>query len=204
MSLGLPQPPEAPHHSRRVVVLSGPTAVGKTTVMRWLRAKHPELSIAPTVTTRPIRPGEIDGSPYFFVDEPTFDHKIERDEFLEWAVVHGRARYGTPRMPVEEALAAGKAVLIEVDLQGARQVRQTMPDAFFVFLTPPTWEELVRRLVGRGTESNEERTRRLATARAELAAEAEFDMTLVNTDVGSVCQELVALLGSSPSPARRH
>jgi guanylate kinase len=186
------------------VVLSGPTAVGKTTVMRRLRAEYPELAIAPTVTTRAIRPGEVDGAPYFFVDDATFDEKIQQGEFLEWAVVHQKAKYGTPRAAVEQALEAGKAVLIEVDLQGARQIRDNMPEAFFVFLAPPSWDELVRRLVGRGTESEEERERRLATARQELAAEAEFDVTIVNTDIGTVCQELVALLGSSPSHARRH
>lgn len=200
----MPQPPAAPRDDPTVVVLSGPSAVGKTTVMRQLRAEYPELSIAPTITTRPMRRGEVDGSPYYFVDDATFDRKIEQGDFLEWAVVHQRAKYGTPRAAVEEALAAGTSVLIEVDLQGARQIRHTLPDALFVFLTPPSWDELVRRLVGRGTESTEERERRLATARAELAAESEFDMTVVNTDVGSVCRELVALLGSSPSPARRH
>ncbi|WP_343073809.1 guanylate kinase [Phytoactinopolyspora mesophila] len=187
-----------------MLVLSGPTAVGKTTVMRRLRAEHPELAIAPSVTTRSIRAGEVDGSPYFFVDDSTFDEKIRRGEFLEWAVVHQKAKYGTPRAAVEEALDAGKPVLIEVDLQGARQVRESMPEAFFVFLAPPSWDELVRRLVGRGTETEEERERRLATAREELAAESEFDTTLVNTDIGTVCQDLVALMGSSPSPARRH
>jgi guanylate kinase len=172
--------------------------------MRRLRAEHPELAIAPTVTTRPIRPGEVDGSPYFFVDDATFDRKIDQGEFLEWAVVHKTAKYGTPRAAVEQARAEGRSVLIEVDLQGARQIRSTMPEALFVFLAPPSWDELVRRLVGRGTESHEERERRLQTAREELAAEAEFDMTIVNTDVASVCEELVTLLGSSPNPARRH
>nr|WP_240760041.1 guanylate kinase [Phytoactinopolyspora endophytica] len=166
--------------------------------MRQLRAEHPELSIAPTVTTRPMRPGEVDGAPYYFVDGPTFDRKIEQGEFLEWAVVHGTFKYGTPRSEVDQARAAGRSVLIEVDLQGARQIRSTMPDAFFVFLAPPSWEELVRRLVGRGTEDEKERARRLQTARDELAAEAEFDVTVVNTDVGSVCRELVVLMGSSP------
>nr|WP_281352463.1 guanylate kinase [Phytoactinopolyspora alkaliphila] len=199
----MPQP-SAALGGKRVIVLSGPSAVGKTTVMRRLRAEHPELTIAPTVTTRPMRPGEVDGSPYFFVDDATFDRKIEQGEFLEWAVVHKAAKYGTPRAAVEQARSEGRSVLIEVDLQGARQIRATMPEALFVFLAPPSWEELVRRLVGRGTESDEERNRRLQTAREELAAEAEFDMTLVNTDVASVCQELVALLGSSPNPARRH
>lgn len=195
-----PTPSPAPvGNTTRVVVLSGPTAVGKTTVMRRLRAEHPQLCIAPTVTTRPMRPGEVDGSPYFFVDDATFDRKIDQGEFLEWAVVHQKAKYGTPRAAVDEAVAAGRSVLIEVDLQGARQVRVSMPEALFVFLAPPSWDELVRRLVGRGTESEAERERRLNTAREELAAESEFDVTVVNHDVTHVCQQLVSLL-SSTSP----
>ena len=118
----------------------------------------------------------------------------ERGELLEWAVVHGRHRYGTPRGPVERVLAEGRPALLEIDLQGARQVRGTMPEARFVFLKPPSWEELVNRLVGRGTESEEERARRLETAVAELAAEEEFDVTVVNTDVHQAAEELVTLM----------
>ncbi|RIQ23900.1 guanylate kinase [Jiangella rhizosphaerae] len=190
MSLHTSHPRSAP----RVIVLSGPTAVGKTTVVKQLRAAHPELWISVSTTTRPPRPREIDGEHYHFVDDATFDKMIEHGEFLEWAVVHKRAKYGTPRGPVERALAHGHSVLLEIDLQGARQVRQTIPDALFVFLAPPSWDELVRRLIGRGTETEAERERRLATAREELAAEAEFDVTLVNTDVETVCEELVALM----------
>ncbi|SEE76321.1 guanylate kinase [Jiangella alba] len=190
MSLHTSHPRSAP----RVIVLSGPTAVGKTTVVKKLRAAHPELWISVSTTTRPARPREIDGEHYHFVDDSTFDKMIEQGEFLEWAVVHKRAKYGTPRGPMERALANGDSVLLEIDLQGARQVRETIPDALFVFLAPPSWDELVRRLVGRGTETEAERERRLATAREELAAEAEFDVTLVNTDVETVCEELVALM----------
>lgn len=183
-------------------MLSGPTAVGKTTVVRKLRSAHPELWISVSATTRHPRPGEVDGMHYHFVDDAVFDRMIQAGDFLEWAVVHQRAKYGTPRRPVEEALAAGQSVLLEIDLQGARQVRAAIPDALFVFLAPPSWEELVRRLVGRGTETADERARRLATARQELTAEAEFDVTLVNTDVGQVCEQLVTLMGSTnvPSP----
>ncbi|SDS90156.1 guanylate kinase [Jiangella sp. DSM 45060] len=190
MSLHTSHPRSAP----RIIVLSGPTAVGKTTVVKKLRAAHPELWISVSTTTRPARPREIDGEHYHFVDDATFDKMIEQGEFLEWAVVHKRAKYGTPRGPMERALANGDSVLLEIDLQGARQVRETIPDALFVFLAPPSWDELVRRLVGRGTETEAERERRLATAREELAAEAEFDVTLVNTDVETVCEELVALM----------
>ncbi|SDU69610.1 guanylate kinase [Jiangella alkaliphila] len=190
MSLHTSHPRSAP----RVIVLSGPTAVGKTTVVKKLRAAHPELWISVSTTTRPPRPREIDGEHYHFVDDPTFDKMIELGEFLEWAVVHKRAKYGTPRGPVERALANGHSVLLEIDLQGARQVREAIPDALFVFLAPPSWDELVRRLIGRGTETEAERERRLTTAREELAAEAEFDVTLVNTDVETVCEELVTLM----------
>ncbi len=185
-----------PRSAPRAVVLSGPTAVGKTTVVKKLRASHPELWISVSTTTRPPRPREIDGQHYQFVDDETFDRLVERGEFLEWAVVHQRSKYGTPRTPVAEAMAAGQSVLLEIDLQGARQVREAMPDALYVFLAPPSWDELVRRLVGRGTENEAERERRLASAREELAAESEFDVTLVNTDVDQVCRQLVELMTS--------
>jgi guanylate kinase len=181
----------------RLVVLAGPTAVGKGTVAARLRADHPEVWISVSATTRPPRPGEVDGVHYWFVDEPAFDEMVANDELLEWAVVHRAARYGTPRRPVEEALAAGRPALLEIDLHGARQVRQRMPESLFVFLKPPSWEELVRRLVGRGTETDEERTRRLDTARTELDAEREFDVTVVNREVHAAVDELVALLVAS-------
>jgi guanylate kinase len=149
-----------------------------------------------SATTRAPRPGEQDGVHYWFVSDEEFDRMVAEDEFLEWAVVHRAARYGTPRKPVEQALADGRPALLEIDLQGARQVRDTMPEALFVFLMPPSWDELVRRLVGRGTEAEEERERRLATARGELAAEAEFDVTIVNHEVHAAAEELVALVCS--------
>jgi guanylate kinase len=179
-------------------VLAGPTAVGKGTVSADVRANHPEVWISVSATTRPPRRGEVDGVHYRFVDDDEFDAMIAADELLEWAVVHGTARYGTPRKPVEHALAAGRPALLEIDLQGARQVRQAMPDALFVFLAPPSWEELIRRLVGRGTESDQERVRRLETAKAEMDAQAEFDVTIVNREVHAAAEELVALLRSTP------
>lgn len=175
-------------------MLAGPTAVGKGTVAADIRAHHPEVWISVSVTTRRPRPGEVHGRHYWFLTDEEFDRMVEREELLEWAVVHRHARYGTPRRPVEEALAAGRPALLEIDLQGARQVRRSMPEALFVFLKPPSWEELVRRLVGRGTETEEERARRLETAREELAAEAEFDVTVVNHDVHAASEELVALM----------
>lgn len=178
----------------RLVVLAGPTAVGKGTVAAAVRELHPEVWISVSATTRAPRPGEVDGVHYTFVSEAEFDRMVAADELLEWAVVHGRHRYGTPRGPVDAALAAGRPAMLEIDLQGARQVRRTMPEALFVFLAPPSWEELVRRLVGRGTEGEEERERRLATAREELAAEAEFDETIVNREVHAAAEQLVALM----------
>ena len=186
----------------RLLVLAGPTAVGKGTVAATVRETHPEIWISVSATTRPARPGEVNGVHYWFVSDDEFDAMIERGELLEWAVVHGAARYGTPRAPVEEALAEGRPAMLEIDLQGARQVRQTMPDALFVFLKPPSWEELVRRLVGRGTETEEDRERRLVTAREELAAETEFDETVVNHEVRDATEQLVALmtLGTEQNP----
>jgi guanylate kinase len=182
----------------RLTVLAGPTAVGKGTVAAYVRTHHPEVWISVSATTRPPRPGEVEGRHYHFVSDAGFDAMVARGDLLEWAVVHRAWRYGTPRRPVEEALADGRPALLEIDLQGARQVRASMPDALFVFLKPPSWEELVRRLVGRGTESPEERARRLETARAELAAETEFDVTVVNTEVPVAAEELVALMTGPP------
>jgi len=182
----------------RLTVLAGPTAVGKGTVAAYVRTHHPEVWISVSATTRPARPGEVEGRHYHFVSDAGFDAMVARGDLLEWAVVHRAWRYGTPRRPVEEALAHGRPALLEIDLLGARQVRASMPDALFVFLKPPSWEELVRRLVGRGTETPEERVRRLETARAELAAETEFDVTVVNTEVPVAAEELVALMTGPP------
>lgn len=159
-----------------------------------LRRQHPEIFVSISATTRPPRPGETDGVHYLFVSEAEFDRLVADDELLEWAVVHGRHRYGTPRAPVLDAIEHGREAVLEIDLQGARQVRERWPEAYLVFLAPPSWDELVRRLVGRGTESAEERTRRLDTATRELAAETEFDTTVVNRDVDQAVADLVALL----------
>jgi guanylate kinase len=180
--------------SARLTVVSGPTAVGKGTVVTRLSEEHPKIFVSVSVTTRPPRPGEIDGVHYHFVSADQFDALIAEGELLEWATVHGVHRYGTPRAPVLRAIAQGRPALLEIDLQGARQVRDTWPDAQFVFLAPPSWEELVRRLVGRGTESAAQQERRLETARAEMAAQAEFDRVVVNGEIGQAVQDLVALV----------
>jgi len=179
----------------RLTVLAGPTAVGKGTVSADVRARYPEVWLSVSATTRSPRPGEVDGVHYLFVSGDEFDRMVARGDLLEWAVVHGRNRYGTPRRPVEERLAAGKPALLEIDLQGARQVRERMPGALFVFLAPPSWEELVSRLIGRGTEDRAERGRRLETAREEMAAEREFDAVVVNREIPAASEELVALMG---------
>lgn len=186
-----------------LIVLAGPTAVGKGTVAACVREHHPDIWISVSATTRQPRPGEVDGVHYHFLTDEQFDAMIAADELLEWAVVHSAARYGTPRRPVEEQLASGRPALLEIDLQGARQVRERMPEALFCFLSPPSWGELVRRLVGRGTEDEAERERRLRTARVELAAEREFDVTIVNTDVREACEELVGLFSSRPESRPR-
>jgi guanylate kinase len=188
------QPASTPERRSRLVVLAGPTAVGKGTVADDVRRNHPDVWISVSATTRPPRPGEVNGVHYWFVSDEEFDRMISEDDLLEWALVHKAARYGTPRQPVDLALASGRPAMLEIDLQGARQVRTTMPDALFVFLKPPSWDELVRRLVGRGTETEEERTRRLDTAREELAAEPEFDVTIVNHEVHAAADQLVSLM----------
>ncbi|WP_394937838.1 guanylate kinase [Psychromicrobium sp. YIM B11713] len=188
-----------PHH-RGLTVLAGPTAVGKGTVSTFIRDHHPEVWLSVSATTRPPRPGEVEGVHYFFKSAEEFDRLVAEGAFLEWAVVHGQNRYGTLRSTVDAAVEEGKAVLLEIDLQGARQVKAALPDARFVFLAPPSWEELVRRLIGRGTESVEEQQRRLETAKMELAAEPEFDFTIVNDSVQRAADELVSLMGLSATP----
>jgi guanylate kinase len=179
----------------RVVVLSGPSAVGKSTVVRCLRERIPDLYFSVSVTTRAPRPGEVDGVDYSFVTPDRFEQLIADGELLEWAEIHGGLhRSGTPAAPVREAIAAGRPVLIEVDLAGARAVKKAMPEALTVFLAPPSWEELESRLIGRGTETPEVIARRLATARAELAAQGDFDTVVVNHQLESACAELVSLL----------
>jgi guanylate kinase len=180
----------------RLVVMAGPTAVGKGTVSAYVRTHFPQVWLSVSMTTRPPRPGEVDGVHYHFVDDAEFDRLVAAGEFLEYAVVHGRAKYGTPRGPVERALREGRLAMLEIDLQGARQVRDSMPGALFAFLAPPSWDELVRRLVGRGTESEHERERRLQTAREELAAAQEFDVVIVNDDVRRASEELVSWMRS--------
>jgi guanylate kinase len=179
-------------HSR-LTVLSGPSGVGKSTVVAELRRICPDIWISVSVTTRRPRPGEVDGREYRFVDDDEFDRLVAAGALLEWARFAGY-RYGTPRAPLYDKLEAGVACLLEIDVAGARQVKQAAPHARLVFLAPPSWDELVRRLTGRGTEPPEVLGRRLAAAEDELAAAEEFEITLVNTSVQDVCQQLIALM----------
>ncbi|WCC80878.1 guanylate kinase [Cutibacterium equinum] len=179
----------------KVAVVSGPTAVGKGTVVGALLRRHPEIVVSRSVTTRPPRPTERDGIDYDFVTPEQFDALVDGDGLLEWAIVHNSYRYGTPRKPVEQAVADDRTVILEIDLQGARQVRETYPQATQIFLAPPSWSELVHRLVGRGTETPQQQERRLQTARVELANAHEFDAVVVNDTVDHAVASLVELLG---------
>ncbi|MDT5200878.1 MAG: guanylate kinase [Mycobacterium sp.] len=179
----------------RVVVLSGPSAVGKSTLVRCLRERIPDLHFSVSATTRAPRPGEVDGVDYDFVTPGRFQQLIDDGDLLEWAEIHGGLhRSGTVARPVRDAVAAGHPVLIEVDLAGARAVKQAMPEAITVFLAPPSWEALEARLIGRGTETPDVIERRLTTARTELAAQKDFDEVVVNSQLETACAELVSLL----------
>jgi guanylate kinase len=184
-----------------LTVLSGPSGVGKSTVVRAIRRDCPQVWLSVSVTTRRPRPGEKHGREYYFVGEREFEEMAESGQLLEWARFAGNY-YGTPLAPLAERLQAGIPGLLEVDVVGARQVRVAVPDSLLVFLAPPSWDELVRRLTGRETEPAELIERRLEAARVELRAESEFDVTLVNTSVGDVCAQLVALMTAQPADQR--
>ena len=184
----------------QLVVLAGPSAVGKSTVVSGLRSAVPDLYFSVSMTTRAPRPGEVDGKDYFFVTPEHFQGRIDRGEMLEWADIHGGLqRSGTPAGPVQEAMGAGRPVLVEVDLAGARNIKRLLPEAQTVFLAPPSWEVLVQRLTGRGTETPEVIERRLTTARKELDAQGEFDTVVVNDDVDAAVAAIAGILQGTSS-----
>jgi len=178
-----------------LTVLAGPTAVGKGTVCQYIREHYPQVWFSVSATTREPRPGEEEGVHYYFVSAEEFDSLVATGQMLEWALVHGTHRYGTPRGPVQAQLDSGRSALLEIDLAGARQVRESMPSAQLVFVMPPSWNELVARLTGRRTEDIREQERRLATARTEMDAAGEFDHVIVNDTVSRATSELEELLG---------
>jgi guanylate kinase len=181
----------------RLTVIAGPTAVGKGTVVRHLLESNPDIRLSVSATTRAPRSGEVNGVDYFFVSHEQFDQMIANDELLEYAVVHLQNKYGTPREPVEKALAEGKQVILEIDIQGAEQVKAAMPEANLIFIAPPSLEELKRRLAGRGTETPEEIAIRLKTAETELASQDAFDHVVINNEVAQCAQEVLDLMQSS-------
>ncbi|MBM5799587.1 MAG: guanylate kinase [Cyanobacteria bacterium K_DeepCast_35m_m2_023] len=178
----------------RLTVITGPSGVGKGTLVSQLLQRHPQIWLSISATTRPPRSGEQEGVHYFFLDRNGFEARIATGGFLEWAKFAGNL-YGTPRQPVEDQLNAGKPVLLEIELEGARQVRGSFPAGFQLLIKPPSLDELERRIRGRGTDSPEAIANRLARARIELAAEGEFDATLINGDLNAALAELESLMG---------
>ena len=177
-----------------LLLLSGPSGVGKGTLVSHVTQAHPEIWVSVSATTRSPRPGEVDGRDYVFLTEEEFAHMREHGELLEWATVHGQFHYGTPRGPVEERVNRGIPCILEIDYQGMRQVKKVIPEAVSVFIAPPSWEELVSRLEGRGSEDALQRERRLETARRELDLSAEFDHVVVNDDLAVASQRLHEIL----------
>jgi guanylate kinase len=181
----------------KLVVLSGPSAVGKGTIAKYIIDSYPNYFLSVSATTRDPRPGETDGQSYVFVSESQFRAMADSGELLEWASVHGSNLYGTPRKPVVEALAKGHNVLLEIDVQGAFQVRKSFSDAMLIFISPPAFEELEARMSTRGTESALDRATRLESARMELGLASEFDFQVINDEVARCAQEVVELVQST-------
>jgi guanylate kinase len=189
----------SPSSAGRLTLITGPSGVGKGTLVAALLRRHPRIWLSVSATTRMPRAGEVDGEHYFFLSRERFDAQLEAGGLLEWAEFAGN-RYGTPREPVERHLAEGRPVLLEIELEGARQVRRSFPEGYQIFLKPPSFEELERRIRGRATDSEEAIARRLQRARVELQAEAEFDAVLVNGDLDQALLQLETLMGLSAEP----
>ena len=185
---------EAPSSSGRLFLITGPSGVGKGTLVSALLERHPDIWLSISATTRAPRSGEVDGQSYFFLQRSDFDAKVAQGGLLEWAEFAGNC-YGTPREPVEAQLQAGHPVLLEIELEGARQVRRSFPGGFQIFIEPPSFEELERRIRGRGTDSEEAIAKRLERAKVELQAASEFDAVIVNGDLTEALQQLEQLMG---------
>ena len=183
----------------QLTVITGPSGVGKGTLVAALRQRQPSIWLSISATTRSPRSGERDGEHYFFLDRDDFDQRVAAGGLLEWAEFAGHC-YGTPRQPVQEHLDAGRPVLLEIEREGARQVRHSFPEGFQIFIKPPSFEELERRIRGRGTDSDGAIRRRLERAQVELEAEGEFDAVLVNGDLGAGVADLERLMGLAPAP----
>jgi guanylate kinase len=186
--------------SRHLIVFTGPSGVGKGTILKALLVRHPELHVSVSATTRSPRANEIDGTHYYFLSRSQFEAMVAQGEFLEWAEFAGNL-YGTPRQPLLDRMANGERVILEIELEGARQVRETAPDAFQIFITPPSIEELEARIRRRGQDTEEAIARRLERARIEIASADEFDVQILNDDFDLAVQRLEAVLFSSdPNP----
>jgi guanylate kinase len=181
----------------KLVVLSGPSAVGKGTLANFIISNNDGFDLSVSATTRDPRPGETNGESYFFVTDDRFSEMISSNELLEWATVHGQNRYGTPRSSVEKSIAAGRNVVLEIDVQGAFQVKKAFPEAILIFVRPPSFAELEVRLEKRGTEGPNDRSRRLETAKFELEQANSFDFQVVNDEVARCAQEVVELVKSN-------
>lgn len=177
-----------------MVVIAGPAGVGKGTLVRRILSQQDDFMLSVSATTRDPRPGEVDGVDYHFVPERQFQDLIQHGELLEYAQVHGRHYYGTPKSELKRAQALDKHLLLEIDLQGARQVKRLAPDSLSIFINPPSWEELELRLRNRGTETEEQIQTRLRTARTEIASAGEFDYQVVNQDLDLAVGEVVNLV----------
>lgn len=182
-------------------VLSGPSGAGKGTLVKRVLQRIPDAWVSVSATTRQPRPGEVDGKDYFFLDQPRFDELVSQDGFLEWAHVHGNS-YGTLRSRVQERMDEGAQVILEIDVQGAFQVKKAMPEAHLIFIEPPSLEELERRLRGRGTETEEVICKRMKTAEVELAQKMEYDIQVINDELERATDELVSYIGSFANDTR--
>lgn len=193
-------PKVAAKPTSRLLVLTGPSGVGKGTILQALLTRHPDVWLSVSATTRPPRPGERHGENYFFLDRQTFMDQVERGEFLEWAEFAGHA-YGTPAGPIQSRLRAGQAVVLEIEVEGARQVRRHLPSAVLVFLRPPSMATLEERIRARGSDSEDAIAKRIARAREELARAEEFDHVILNGDLNQAIDDVDAILQAMVRPA---